>query len=233
MSNPITILPICMESTLATIKDLEAKIAGWSAALDTPLASWQRETYALYIAAAEKQLAAFQQILISQSPAAPVASAIKAKLLTIAPDASAVMINATLHDIRQSCYWSADISLARLAAIYNGAAGLVSREATEAILNRLEDEEIAAYIAERTGNPAPAEPVAPDAFDELALEAYYQERDALEALVNLSPASEACAGCGALPGDGITASCWHSTGCGYLRELDERMADRGQYGRNA
>jgi hypothetical protein len=203
---------------------------------------------------------------------------IMSKLHSIAPDAPAISIHATLHDIHQSCYWSADISIARLAAIYNGAAGLASREQTELILNKLEDEDIAAYIAARATNPSPVEPVAPDAFDELALEAYYQERDALEDLVNLSPAdrllperdmdgsyfqeepsaeqeaaalawniyldslpeyarlaaqygdldSEACAGCGALPGDGITASCWHSTGCGYLRELEQRLAERDQ-----
>jgi len=65
--------------------------------------------------------------------------AIKAKLLTIAPHATAVLISATLHDIRQSCYWSADISIIRLATIYNGAAGLVSQEQTELLLNALED----------------------------------------------------------------------------------------------
>jgi hypothetical protein len=131
-----------------------------------------------------------------------ISDAIKAKLLTIAPDASAMMIIAAILDIRQSGYYSADISLARLTAIYNGVSGLA--------------------------NPAPAEPVAPDAFDEQALDAYYQQRDALEDIVNLSIDSEACAGCGALPGDGYTAGCWHSTGCGYLRELEQRLAERDQ-----
>jgi hypothetical protein len=157
-----------------------------------------------------------------------ISDAIKAKLLTIAPDASAMMIIAAILDIRQSGYYSADISLARLTAIYNGVSGLASREQTELILNRLEDEDIAAYIACLAANPAPAEPVAPDAFDEQALDAYYQQRDALEDIVNLSIDSEACAGCGALPGDGYTAGCWHSTGCGYLRELEQRLAERDQ-----
>jgi hypothetical protein len=129
-----------------------------------------------------------------------IASAITAKIMAIAPDAKMVHVIATLRDIHQSSYWSAAISLARLTAIYNGVAGLASREQTELILNRLEDEDIAAYIAGLAANPSPAEPVAPDAFDEQALEAYYQQRDALEDLVNLSPDSEACAGCGALPG---------------------------------
>jgi hypothetical protein len=137
-----------------------------------------------------------------------IASAITAKLLTIAPAANAIIVQATLADIRQSSYWSADISLARLAAVYNGAAGLVSREATELLLNQLEDADIQAYIAERSANPAPAE----------ALE----EEQASEDLVNLELDSEACAGCGAMPGDGYTAGCDHPAGCGYLRELEEQ-----------
>jgi hypothetical protein len=153
---------------------------------------------------------------------------IMSKLHSIAPDAPAIYIQATLRDIHQSSYWSAAISLARLTAIYNGVAGLASREQTELILNRLDDADIAAHIAGLAANPAPAEPVAPDAFDEQALDAYYQQRDALEDLVNLSIDSEACAGCGALPGDGYTAGCWHSTGCGYLRELEQRLAERDQ-----
>jgi hypothetical protein len=68
--------------------------------------------------------------------------------------------------------------------------------------------EMKAYIESRTANPSPAEPVAPDTFD------------ALEEIGDLLIDSEACAGCGALPGDGYTAGCWHSTGCGYLRELE-------------
>jgi hypothetical protein len=103
---------------------------------------------------------------------------IMSKLHSIAPDAPAIYIQATLRDIHQSSYWSAAISLARLTAIYNGVAGLASREQTELILNRLDDADIA--------------------------------------------------GCGALPGDGYTAGCWHSTGCGYLRELEQRLAERDQ-----
>lgn len=62
MNSPIAILPVCLASTIATIRDLETKIAGWSMMLTTATSASIVSTLELYITEAKKQLIAFQQI---------------------------------------------------------------------------------------------------------------------------------------------------------------------------
>lgn len=66
MNSPIAILPACLESTIATIRDLETKIAGWKVLLASATSAPLVEMHAIMIAAAEKQLVQFQDLAREQ-----------------------------------------------------------------------------------------------------------------------------------------------------------------------